>query len=140
MPGSCTKKTSHRLQPIRVSKGLSFSTTHQLIFQKIVQETQQVVSLRKMGKLTGRIPGLLVLFSGPGGTGKTMVAEVIARELRTSLYRVSFNNVVSKYIVETEKNLARVFETHGGLIRKKLADQTRHTRETPAWQTAKFAN
>ena len=111
MPGSCTKKTSHRLQAIRVSKGLSFSTTHQLIFQKIVQETQQVVSLRKMGKLTGRISGLLVLFSGPGGTGKTMAAEVIARELRTSLYRVSFNNVVSKYIVETEKNLARVFET-----------------------------
>ena len=40
-----------------------------------------------------------------------MAAKMIARELRTSLYRVSLNNVVSKYIGETEKNLARVFET-----------------------------
>lgn len=40
-----------------------------------------------------------------------MAAEVIARELRTSLYRVNLNQVVSKYIGETEKNLARVFET-----------------------------
>jgi SpoVK/Ycf46/Vps4 family AAA+-type ATPase len=39
-----------------------------------------------------------------------MAAEVIARELRTSLYRVSLNNVVSKYIGETEKNLSRIFE------------------------------
>ena len=40
-----------------------------------------------------------------------MAVEVIARELRTSLYRVNLNQVVSNYIGETEKNLARVFET-----------------------------
>ena len=40
-----------------------------------------------------------------------MAAEVIARELQTSLYRVNLHQVVSKYIGETEKNLARVFET-----------------------------
>ena len=40
-----------------------------------------------------------------------MAAEVMARELRTSLYRVNLNQVVSQYIGETEKNLARVFET-----------------------------
>jgi SpoVK/Ycf46/Vps4 family AAA+-type ATPase len=39
-----------------------------------------------------------------------MAAEMIARELRTRLYRVKFNQVVSKYIGETEKNLTRVFE------------------------------
>jgi SpoVK/Ycf46/Vps4 family AAA+-type ATPase len=39
-----------------------------------------------------------------------MAAEAIARELRTSLYRVNLNQVVSKYIGETEKNLTRVFE------------------------------
>ena len=39
-----------------------------------------------------------------------MAAELIARELRTSLYRVNLNQVASKYIGETEKNLARVFE------------------------------
>jgi vesicle-fusing ATPase len=50
------------------------------------------------------------VFSGSSGTGKTLAAEVIARELRTSLVRVNLDRVVSKYIGETEKNLARVFE------------------------------
>ena len=40
-----------------------------------------------------------------------MAAEVVARELRTSLYRVNLHHVVSKYIGKTEKNLVRVFET-----------------------------
>ena len=54
--------------------------------------------------------GLNVLFSGPPGTGKTMAAEVIARELRLDLYRIDLSQVVSKYIGETEKNLSRIFE------------------------------
>jgi hypothetical protein len=54
--------------------------------------------------------GLAVLFSGESGTGKTMAAEVLARELRLELYRIDLSSVVSKYIGETEKNLARVFD------------------------------
>ncbi len=57
---------------------------------------------------TGR--GLSVLFSGPPGTGKTMSAEVIARELHLDLYKIDLSSVVSKYIGETEKNLNRVFD------------------------------
>jgi hypothetical protein len=53
--------------------------------------------------------GLSALFSGPPGTGKTMAAEVIARSLGLELYKVDLSQVVSKYIGETEKNLARVF-------------------------------
>jgi hypothetical protein len=53
--------------------------------------------------------GLNVLFSGPPGTGKTMAAEVLARELELDLYRIDLSRVVSKYIGETEKNLDRVF-------------------------------
>src|SRR5262249_41427898 len=49
--------------------------------------------------------GLNVLFSGPAGTGKTMAAEVIARELGLDLYKIDLSQVVSKYIGETEKNL-----------------------------------
>ena len=54
--------------------------------------------------------GLSALFSGPPGTGKTMCASVIARELDMELFRVDLSRVVSKWIGETEKNLSRVFD------------------------------
>lgn len=55
--------------------------------------------------------GMAALFSGSSGTGKTMAAGVIARSLDLDLYRIDLSSVVSKYIGETEKNLARVFDT-----------------------------
>lgn len=55
-------------------------------------------------------PGLVTLFSGPSGTGKTMSAEVIAHELGVDLLRVDLQAVVSKYIGETEKQLEQVFQ------------------------------
>jgi SpoVK/Ycf46/Vps4 family AAA+-type ATPase len=53
--------------------------------------------------------GLNVLFAGPSGTGKTMAAEIIAGELGLDLYKIDLSTVFSKYIGETEKNLARIF-------------------------------
>lgn len=58
--------------------------------------------------------GITALFAGPSGTGKTMAAEVLARELRLDLYRIDLSQVVSKYIGETEKNLRRVFDAAEG--------------------------
>ncbi len=62
--------------------------------------------------------GISALFAGDSGTGKTMAAEVIARELDLDLYRIDLSAVVSKYIGETEKNLRRLFDTaeEGGAI------------------------
>ncbi len=57
--------------------------------------------------VTGR--GLVALFAGPAGTGKTLTAEVIAHELGLRLSIVSIPKVVSKWIGETEKNVRRVF-------------------------------
>jgi SpoVK/Ycf46/Vps4 family AAA+-type ATPase len=54
--------------------------------------------------------GLSALFSGPPGTGKTMVAGILARELALEIYQIDLSRVVSKYIGETEKNLAEVFD------------------------------
>ncbi len=54
--------------------------------------------------------GVVALFSGPPGTGKTMAAEAVAHALRQDLYRVDLSAVVSKYIGETEKNLATAFD------------------------------
>ena len=58
--------------------------------------------------------GISALFAGESGTGKTMAAEVIARELHLDLYRIDLSAVVSKYIGETEKNLRRVFDAAEG--------------------------
>lgn len=54
--------------------------------------------------------GLKALFAGPAGTGKTMAAQVLARQLQLDLYRVDLSRVVSKYIGETEKNLGQLFD------------------------------
>lgn len=53
--------------------------------------------------------GVSVLFDGPPGTGKTLCAEVLAKELDRPVYRVHIPNVVSKWVGETEKNIAEIF-------------------------------
>jgi AAA+ superfamily predicted ATPase len=53
--------------------------------------------------------GLVAMFSGPSGTGKTLAAEIVAGELGLDLYKLDLSAVVSKYIGETEQNLERVF-------------------------------
>ncbi|HEU5387288.1 MAG TPA: ATP-binding protein [Streptosporangiaceae bacterium] len=54
--------------------------------------------------------GLRLLFTGPPGTGKTLAAEVIAAELGRDLLVIDLARLVSKWIGETEKNLAGVFD------------------------------
>ncbi|MER7984049.1 ATP-binding protein [Streptomyces noursei] len=62
--------------------------------------------------------GVTALFAGGAGTGKTLAAEVMARELGLDLFVVDLSQVVSKYIGETEKNLSRVFDAaeRGGAL------------------------
>jgi len=64
------------------------------------------------GFLAGRpgARGVRMLFAGPPGTGKTLAAEVLAQTLRVDLLVVDLARVVSKWIGETEKNLADVFD------------------------------
>jgi len=50
------------------------------------------------------------MFAGDSGTGKTLAARVLAAELGLELVRVDLATVVSKWLGETEKNLARVFD------------------------------
>jgi AAA+ superfamily predicted ATPase len=54
--------------------------------------------------------GLTALFQGAPGTGKTLLASALANELGLDLYRVDIARVISKWIGETEQNLARVFD------------------------------
>ncbi|MCW2622761.1 MAG: hypothetical protein JWL64_2363 [Frankiales bacterium] len=54
--------------------------------------------------------GIRLLFTGPPGTGKSLAAEVLARAAGTDLLVVDVSRVVSKWIGETEKNLAAAFD------------------------------
>ncbi|MGN6522181.1 MAG: ATP-binding protein [Actinomycetes bacterium] len=54
--------------------------------------------------------GVIALFAGESGTGKTLSAEIIAGDLGQDLYTVDLSQMVSKYVGETEKNLSAVFE------------------------------
>lgn len=55
-------------------------------------------------------PGYRSLFFGPPGTGKTLTATLIGAHAGVDVYRIDLSMVVSKYIGETEKNLASVFD------------------------------
>lgn len=54
--------------------------------------------------------GYRALFYGPPGTGKTLAATLLGKRNRMDVYRVDLSMIVSKYIGETEKNLAKVFD------------------------------
>ncbi|MBA3460077.1 MAG: AAA family ATPase [Deltaproteobacteria bacterium] len=75
-----------------------------------VRHRRKVIDDWGFGKKVAKGLGLAVLFSGPPGTGKTMAAGLIAQELGLDLYAIDLSRMVSKYIGETEKNLAQVFD------------------------------
>jgi len=61
------------------------------------------------GEKVAPVAGVSALFAGESGTGKTLAAEVIAKNLGLVLYKIDLSAVVSKYIGETEKNLSIIF-------------------------------
>jgi SpoVK/Ycf46/Vps4 family AAA+-type ATPase len=83
-----------------------------------IRQRMKVYEQWGFGGKTKRGLGISALFAGASGTGKTMAADVLAKELQLDLYRIDLSAVVSKYIGETEKNLARVFDAAemGGVI------------------------
>ena len=62
--------------------------------------------------------GFTSLFYGPPGTGKTLSACLLGKYCGCDVYRIDLSMIVSKYIGETEKNLAKVFDMaeHRGWI------------------------
>lgn len=80
--------------------------------EEIAAQVRHRATVYEDWQFARRLPrgrGVTVLFAGPSGTGKTMAAEVLARELDLDLYRIDLAGVVNKYIGETEKNLRRIF-------------------------------
>ena len=86
-------------QQLRVLRELAAHAAHRL---QVSEDRQpEVNSLTHCG--------IVALFTGASGTGKTVAAEALARDLHLELYRIDLTRVVSKNIGETEKNLSRIF-------------------------------
>jgi hypothetical protein len=64
-----------------------------------------------VGESVGRrlTPGVRALFTGPSGSGKTLAASILASVLGVDLYRLDVSTIVSRYVGETESNLATIF-------------------------------
>ncbi|MCR4641936.1 MAG: ATP-binding protein [Lachnospiraceae bacterium] len=75
----------------------------QMNFKKQVYEQWNYTKKYPYGR------GLTVLLFGAPGTGKSMMAQVLAHELNLELYRVDISKVVDKYVGETEKSLSMIF-------------------------------
>ncbi len=75
-----------------------------------VRHRRDVLEGQGFGDKVAKGHGLVALLSGEPGTGKTMVAGLVASALGLDLYQVDLSVVVSKYIGETEKGLARLFD------------------------------
>lgn len=63
-------------------------------------------------------PGYRALFYGSSGTGKALTTKLLGKSIDKEVYKVDLSMVVSKYIGETEKNLAKIFDraTHNDWI------------------------
>jgi vesicle-fusing ATPase len=75
-----------------------------------IRERSRVYETWGFANKLGKGLGVSALFSGPPGTGKTMAAALVARDLGVALYRVDTSKITSKWIGETEKNLAALFD------------------------------
>ena len=111
---------SHRLGAMaqRIPIGFSWSDlvlprdTHEAV-REVVRFARYRSFLLEDWGFSAKLPygrGVSAIMAGPPGTGKTMVAQLLAKELGYDLYRIDLSQVVNKYIGETEKNLARIFD------------------------------
>ncbi|MCG8418581.1 MAG: ATP-binding protein [Proteobacteria bacterium] len=76
----------------------------------MVRERTQILERWGYGEHLGLNRGVSALFSGEPGTGKTMAASVIAGALGLELIRIDLSAVTSKWVGETEKHLATIFD------------------------------
>ena len=101
----------NRTAPSRTWDDLIVETDCLDELHSLAQRYRQASRVREMPGIGRHVPpGLLAVFAGPSGTGKTLAAEVIAGDLGLELVKIDLSTVVSKYIGETEKNLEEVFD------------------------------
>jgi len=112
---------ARRVAPVAVWDDLVLPEPQRALLRAAALQVRHRLTVYERWGFAARSPrglGLSALFAGGSGTGKTLAAEVLAHELDLDLYLIDLSQVVSKYIGETEKNLARVFAAaeEGGAV------------------------
>lgn len=105
-------KLAQRVEPKRTFDDLIVDPDLKAQLQELlvaIQHREHVLASGFADKV-GYGTGVSALFHGDSGLGKTMAAEVIAGHLGVDLIKVDLASVVDKYIGETEKHLARIFD------------------------------
>jgi len=101
--------TTDLIDEITVSRGLEnivLNPDTRVLIDGIIEERRRGEELRRH-----RLPvSTRLLFSGPPGCGKTLCAEVVARELSLPLYSARIDVIISSFLGETASNLRRLFE------------------------------
>lgn len=118
--GECARQTEQRddlpaviVEPIYERGSLVLPKNENALLKEIcarVKYHHRVYEEWGFSKKIAYGKGVSALFCGPPGTGKTMAAQVTAKELSMRLFKVNLSQLVSKYIGETEKNLDRIFD------------------------------
>ncbi|HEI8868275.1 TPA: ATP-binding protein [Serratia odorifera] len=103
---------AQRVSPIRNMDNVVISDDLHEQLQEILCAIRQRDHILAQGfsRKLGGSTGISALFHGDPGTGKTLVAEALANQLGVDLIRVDLSTVINKYIGETEKNLAQIFD------------------------------
>ncbi|MSQ83644.1 MAG: ATP-binding protein [Myxococcales bacterium] len=117
---ACRERVGHRVGDVAQRVTTAAAWDQVVLPDPVTSVVKEIIAFAKHGELVlqdwgfaARYHyglGLTSLFSGPPGTGKTMLAGIIARELGLDLYRIDLSRVLSKYIGETEQRLGRLFE------------------------------
>ncbi|WP_245010028.1 ATP-binding protein [Streptomyces rhizosphaericus] len=110
-----------RIEPEAAWDDLVLADHQARILREIVAHVRQRATVHQEWGFAATLRrglGVTALFAGGSGTGKTLAAEVMAKELGLDLFVIDLSQVVSKYIGETEKNLRKVFDAaeRGGAL------------------------
>ncbi len=111
---------SSHLQALAQRVELLFDWNDLVLPTRVLQQLREIATAVRLRHVVhgqwrfdakvGKEPGINILFCGVSGTGKTMAAGVLARNLGLELYKVDLSTIVSKYVGETEQNLRRIFD------------------------------